>query len=1556
MGKTKTITKKIAKVLLWIIGGLLVLDLLVVGLLFVPPVQNAVVDFVTKKVSKAWQSELSIGHIYITPTLKVVADEVVINDMEHNGMIVVDKVSGRMKKLGFSPFELKFYTIEADGARVVIKKYRGHESVNIAEWARKFKKERKKPSKGFIFQSDKLKLTHSYFLYENEDRRVHQQDSVIDYSFFEMADIDFSSRNFLVNNDDVSANVSKLAFNQYTGFKLLNAAGNFRINSKGLTFDSLALVTPESRIFMDFGFHYATWKTYGSFVDSVIFKCAVRPSVLQLADVAYFVPSIKGMNNLVKVNSIYVDGPVNALKLSDINARYKEKTLLTGDLAIYDITRNDSLRFDADIRNSNLNMRELQSFLLPKGKRIPLPDMVTSLGNVKTDVVYQGTMSDFDTQVLLGTALGEVDAGFTLRKPNDSYTYEGDVRTDGFNLGSFLKKEDLLGQVVMNAKIKGTALPKEQTSDFLSSATATLTGHIVRADVVRYPLKNLKVNAKYAHKKAEGAVTSADTNCLFAFDGLADWQRPSPNFQANLKIDNFAPGNMVRHYPKVDSSRAKGFEKLILYAQQNPSFNLKINSLGLKMHGTDIDNFNGFAQADTLKCRVDDKRFDIQRLRLVAINSERADHQLILTSNVLNASLKTDYSLRLMADVLKSVAYRYFSQLLPEKSEKLKQFERTNNIEEHYLTFNAESYQLWRVLSMFMPNSYVAPNSKVFFQVNPQKHQDSLLVSSRRIILNRKLFFREVEVSGHERADQSFVMHASCDTFSIAGKKNTMDFKNIGIQTDLVDNHLEYNAHWLNPEVISNHTSRLAGDVDFSSRDHIVVRFDPSELYIRDEAWHFEENNALHILNKKIRFDNMSLATNRSHIGVDGTYSDDINDSLTIDIKNLDISILNSYLKQSGMTFGGDVSSKLRLVVMGKSKAYTGRVMISDFMFNEEYFGNVFLLAYLPTQGDVFFTGGISKSDTTVNSSVVESYDYAAFQNESNKAAKLNGYYNPEEKVFKVFAKIDTLHIGFLSPFLASFSNSVRGHASGDLSFIAQPDTFYFDGKVNVQDAYMKIAVLNTDYHLVNQEITFDRQGINFDNILFTDKFNNQGVLKGYVRHHKFKDFQINLDIQTPNLMVLNTPKTSDTPFYGDGFVSGGVTITGDTKTLYFKGKNLQTEKGTVVHLPVSFADRTSESDVIAFKVDPTRMAMEEKKEVAKSSTEMDFDFSFDITPSAVVELDLDLSAFTGTLRANAAGPLQLTYNSKDNLNLYGHAVLSSGSFLMTIKDLITKRFSLQPGGSVIFNGPIENMVLNASAVYSTTASLSDLISAEMTNVSLRRLPVKAYLNLSGKFMENPGIGFSFELPNSTTELSSLFYSAIDTTNNQNMIEQFFSLLMLGKFQANKELAANTTTTTTDLGQSGIGILTSTVSNFLSKQFKNLDINLNYQNADLDHAAEYSVAASTSLFNNRTLIEGNVGYADDKYNSGNSSTFIGDFSIEQKLNEAGTWRVKVFNVTNQYNQLTSTNPYAQGVALIYKQDFNTGKDIAESFKVKKKDKKDKKKKKKESKKVIEDER
>ncbi|HXK74219.1 MAG TPA: translocation/assembly module TamB domain-containing protein, partial [Bacteroidales bacterium] len=145
---------------------------------------------------------------------------------------------------------------------------------------------------------------------------------------------------------------------------------------------------------------------------------------------------------------------------------------------------------------------------------------------------------------------------------------------------------------------------------------------------------------------------------------------------------------------------------------------------------------------------------------------------------------------------------------------------------------------------------------------------------------------------------------------------------------------------------------------------------------------------------------------------------------------------------------------------------------------------------------------------------------------------------------------------------------------------------------------------------------------------------------------------------------------------------------------------------------------------------------------------------------------------------------------------------------------------------------------------------------------------------------------------------------------------------------------------TSAVEHSGMELLTNSINNFISQNLKYVDIGLKYRNADDTHAEEYSISASTSLLNDRMIIEGSFGYANDKGKlNDNGNNFIGDYSMEYALNEDKNWRVKVFNVTNQYSSLTQTSPYAQGVAVIYKKEFNNKKDFVNKWKRKKKEKK-----------------
>ena len=85
MGKSGI--KKALKITAWVIGVFLALDLLLVGLLFVPAIQTFVVHKVTESLSNAWGTEISIGDVRITPTLKLVAHEVAIKDHHDENMI-----------------------------------------------------------------------------------------------------------------------------------------------------------------------------------------------------------------------------------------------------------------------------------------------------------------------------------------------------------------------------------------------------------------------------------------------------------------------------------------------------------------------------------------------------------------------------------------------------------------------------------------------------------------------------------------------------------------------------------------------------------------------------------------------------------------------------------------------------------------------------------------------------------------------------------------------------------------------------------------------------------------------------------------------------------------------------------------------------------------------------------------------------------------------------------------------------------------------------------------------------------------------------------------------------------------------------------------------------------------------------------------------------------------------------------------------------------------------------------------------------------------------------
>ncbi|REJ80337.1 MAG: hypothetical protein DWQ33_12005 [Bacteroidetes bacterium] len=123
------------------------------------------------------------------------------------------------------------------------------------------------------------------------------------------------------------------------------------------------------------------------------------------------------------------------------------------------------------------------------------------------------------------------------------------------------------------------------------------------------------------------------------------------------------------------------------------------------------------------------------------------------------------------------------------------------------------------------------------------------------------------------------------------------------------------------------------------------------------------------------------------------------------------------------------------------------------------------------------------------------------------------------------------------------------------------------------------------------------------------------------------------------------------------------------------------------------------------------------------------------------------------------------------------------------------------------------------------------------------------------------------------------------------------------------------------------------MNNWLSQLSKDVNIGFNYRARDTYSNEEITLLFTKSLFNDRLLVEGNVGYSPDQ--GQNYSSVVGDFYADYKVSEDGRLRIKGFNRSNADNVINYTAPYTQGFGVFFRQEFNNLKDLLERLGLKK---------------------
>ena len=333
--------------------------------------------------------------------------------------------------------------------------------------------------------------------------------------------------------------------------------------------------------------------------------------------------------------------------------------------------------------------------------------------------------------------------------------------------------------------------------------------------------------------------------------------------------------------------------------------------------------------------------------------------------------------------------------------------------------------------------------------------------------------------------------------------------------------------------------------------------------------------------------------------------------------------------------------------------------------------------------------------------------------------------------------------------------------------------------------------------------------------------------------------------------------------------------------------------------------------------IDPYEIMMSRLQKREKSKSNFEINLIVAATPGIEAFVEIDKS--TGNvLSGYGSGTIDLDINpGKDIFNISGDYTLAGGSYRFVTLGF-AKDFSINEGSSVKFNGDIMESILDIDATYMTKTSLGTLI-ADTSSVSTRRL-VECGIHISDK-ISNPRFQFSINVPDIDPTVKARVESALSTEDK--VQKQFLSLLVSNSFLPDE--------------QSGIvnntSLLTSNVSAIMSNQLNNifqkldipLDLGLNYQTNDRGNDI-FDVAVSTQLFNNRVIVNGNIG--NRQYTSGSTNNdVVGDLDIEIKIDRPGAFRLNLFSHSaDQYTNYLD-NSQRNGVGLTYQQEFNSFKEF-----------------------------
>ena len=858
--------------------------LLISILLSIPAVQTKIGSYLTNKINKDFDTNLSIEKVDLSFLGSVELKGIKIKDHHKDTLIYAKKLSTSLlnaKRIIDNEVNLK--SVSLDGVDFHMKTYKGEEDDNMAIFINAFDDGKPKDSlsKKFVLQTSNVYINDLNFKLINANKK--------EQLVYSVANAGGNLQDLSIIGADFSSNIRGLYFKDYYGLNVSNLTTDFSYSLIAMHFNNTVLQTENTNLKGDIHFNYKR-EDLASFNDKVQIDANFEPSTIAVQDVKRFYNELSG-NDVLDFKGKF-KGKINNFQLKELNLTSKKGLVIIGDLAFKNVVaKNRGFIFKGDLDNLTATYTELKN-ILPNVLGKTLPTEFDKLGKFVLKGKVTVTPEKVFADVNVKSEIGSTTSDLQISNINDiDYAiYDGKIQFTNFNMGKFFSNP-LFGKVSLKGDVDGSGFK-------LDNIKTSFVGNVSKLNFKKYTYKNIAVNGQYQNNKFDGDLSIDDENFKMDFNGLADLSSDVNkfDFKSDIKLLNLKETNL---FIRDSVSLLKG-------------------NIDIDVEGNTFDDIVGKATFTNILYTNQKKEFVFKEFIVSSSLKDSIKTIEVDSKDIANGSLSGKFT---------------FSELLPVAQNALgsiyanyKPFEVAPN---QFLDFNFTVYN--QIVTVFFPEVSIDNNTKIKGKIASNKNLLRLTFSSPKI----NAYGNEVKEILLRTDNQNPLYNSHLTASEVNTKFYNISKLNLLNKTQ---NDTLFFKSVFNGGKKSNENFNLDFFYTFNEEGNSVLGFEKSSFLFKENTWDInpDEKNTdritFNLSKEEYNFSQFKLVSGKQKIEFTGSLKGDKEKVLLADFTNVK---LQSFLPEiDSLTLNGRLTGNLDFVQ--KDSIYNPEAVlnIKDFEVN----------------------------------------------------------------------------------------------------------------------------------------------------------------------------------------------------------------------------------------------------------------------------------------------------------------------------------------------------------------------------------------------------------------------------------------------------------------------------------------------------------------------------------------------------------------------------------------------------------------------------------------------